>query len=287
MPQIMTPPAGCLGNIGYNGGFYAIRSRPAFLNHVNAALPPNGLDRCHSYSFSAMQQCLISILNRFVMSPAALSHISRFVSIFFALGDAASQQLLINAQADCNLALFCHRYGPFQSNLSYLLQMLNTLLSALNSVTGNLRYPASAAHGNSWNRSIGECYDIGPWFYVQNGFVLYDNTGPRPAIPAQQYMNTIGTLQPLNLPVPADGFCAYGLHDCNLLQALLGFNQSIGFRCAPIQYYSACDLSANSLFLYSSSNLFPIPQNCVTASGSLCVPLQLQVFPPVWTWQTL
>lgn len=293
MSHIPVPSAGRLGKIQYdpNQKQYCVCKndrRPGFESHVDVVLPFHGLARCHSYSFSHMQQCFISILNRFSLSPTAVNHISSFVNIFSSLGDAVSRQFLVSAQESFNMAAFAYRVFLYPEYHDYALQQLNALLSCLNSVTGNLRYPASAQYGNSWNRSVQECYDMERWFYVQGGYVHYDETGPIFDTDIRQYLNNRPTLRPL--PLPEDGFCIHGQQDRRLLRALLEFNNAVGApTCAPLQFPSAYDHHAP--FLFSSSNTFPLPTVCYECDCVIQFPMTqpdpANPHAKRWVWQVL
>lgn len=276
----------CLGKIEYDAGsnqFCTNKKRPPFSPHVNAVLPAYGLDRCHSYSFSSMQQCIISILNRFSISYEALSHIFKFANIFYKLGDTESQQQLDQAQKNLYVALYKYRSTLSRQNLDKFLTALNNLLATLNSVTGNLR-SARRPYGNSWNRSISKCYDMQQWFYVKNGCAVYDRTGKLLNIDVRQYMDGNPALR--SLPSPEDGFCLYNPYDCYLIQALADFNELIGApSCARVQLLSASD--SHGSFLFSSSNCFHRPRFHNAATCPIQIPVRQPDPANPYVWQRL
>ena len=166
------------------------KARSPFDNSVVDAFftNPDTGDRCHSYSFKNIQILMCAILN-IPVNPFStiikIDYINRlcnllstglyeYAPVLWIIPGTRQEEALYYYMASVE-AKKTSLVDKIEKNaaVSEILEIANDLLIYLNSSPLNLRYPAKTS---SWNRAIGESYDLDKWCYTSYREVIADNS---------------------------------------------------------------------------------------------------------------
>ena len=199
-----------------------------------------------------MQSFLLAVMNCYGVSQASVNVIKTFMNIFGNLGDDVSRRGLQFAGETMQSAFTGFAYCPFPAQFYAVLSSLNLVLYAMNSVTGNLRFPGSGAFGNEWNMSIHNNYDPMEWCYVQGNNVISNHLSTE-----GEDINEWFRIYAHGCAPVGDGFYLLRDHDSYLLNSIFGFNQLNPRTKARLVVATGKDY--DTPIVYSSSNTFPLP----------------------------
>lgn len=252
-----------LGNIQKSGNYYSKgKTRPGFETWVYEALPGVGVyegeARCHFVSFEAIQYILVEILNRYAKRNSQktfLQAIRAFAQIFLDFYKDEEYKNKVNAKIDAV-------WRAFRVNMTLgggedlFLAEINQYLSYLNSCPGNLRFPFVPSTGNSWNSSIGRCYDPGEWSCWYQGKKVTDR------FDAYYVLTSNADLRRVEIQVPGE--------DAQRIRSVDGFchTYQIDGSLKLATAYTE-DESGKYPFVYSSDNGFDLPESCSRFSGRI------------------
>lgn len=240
-------------------------SRPNFDGIANFVFKGGDGDKCHSISWFTMKKLVLEQLNSLADSQdRAVNVLQAFHYIFLVMSIRVfrdTKSMAMAAACYYSIRTITETFEGLKKSIctgdtDEIAEKANSYLCSLFSAVGNLRLPNETKDGNkalNWNQSVGPAYDPREWAYIEEGRVLYDNTGKdlgKDGKPYAEYERWNGDLKP-----EQTGFYLLNSLDHCILSRLLSENMGGGQASQFLCMYTGCDPSGKAILVSSSNEM--------------------------------